>query len=149
MKTNRHIAMFLISAALFVGAASAHPEGHGENIPAIPKPKVPAKPALALPATSAETIAAIQRQLDALKTALNDNKLPAVQSNAVTLNELVKHISTQLPADHQANVKEIVEKQAKLTDELTKAAAAGAQKEVESLVTKISGNVRALKAVAH
>lgn len=149
MKTHRHLITLLVSATLFAGAASAHPGGHGEDIPAVPKPRIPAKPAPALPATSAETIAAIQRRLDALKTALKDGKLSAVRSNAVTLNELVRHIANLLPADHQANVKEIVERQSKLTEELARAAAAGAQKEVDSLVTKISGNIRALNAVAH
>jgi hypothetical protein len=151
MKTRLHITSILGLLALLAGPIAAHPDGHGEESHALPKPKAtaPAKPALTLPATATETIATIQRQLDALKAALEDGKLPAVRSNALTLNELVKHIVALVPADHQASVKEIAERHSKLTDELSKAASAGAQKEVESLVSKITGNLRALKPFVH
>jgi hypothetical protein len=149
MKTHLRLLPTLVLSVLLAGSAFAHPGGHGEDLPVLPKPKIPPRSALTLPATAADTLAAIQRQLDALKTALNEGNLPSVRSNAATLSLLVNHIVSQVPADHQANAKEIAERHAKLTEELSKAASAGAQKEVESLVTKISGNVRALKLIAH
>lgn len=126
--------------------AFAHPGGHGEETaPAAPS----AEMTLELPATMAETLTAIQGQLALLKTALADGKLSVVSANAVTLNQLVQHIATQVPADHQAKVKEIAERNTKLTGELTRAAAAGAAKSASEIVSKLSGNLRALQLFAH
>jgi hypothetical protein len=126
--------------------AFAHPGGHGEETtPAAPS----AEKTLELPATMAETLTAIQGQLALLKTAQKDGKFSAVAANAVTLNQLVQHIVAQVPVDHKSKVKEIADKNATITAELTRAAAAGAAKPVSELVSKLSGNLRALQLFAH
>lgn len=149
MKTNSLRLCLLAALATFAaGTAFAHAEGHDHEL--TPKPAAPsAETALALPATMADTLTAIQSQLALLKTALKDGKFAAVSANAVTLNLLVQHIVTQVPADHQANVKEIADKNATLTAELTRAAAAGAAKPASDLVSKLGGNLRALQLFAH
>jgi hypothetical protein len=144
MKTNSlRLSLLVALATVTTGTAFAHAEGHTH---------APAKPPVAteaLPATMADTLAAIQSQLALLKTAQKDGKFSAVSANAVTLNQLVQHISGQVPADHKAQVKEIADKQATITTELTRAAAAGAAKPVSDLVSKLSGNLRALQLFAH
>ena len=96
-----------------------------------------------------ETLAAIQRQYDLLKTVLEENRLTAVQANALTLDRLVQHIVSQVPADHQADLKEIAARHAKQTGDLVKASAAGAQKQAADLVSKLGSNIRALQLLAH
>jgi hypothetical protein len=144
MKTRLHLTSLFVTAALFAGSAFAHPEGHGEDLAPLPKPKIPARPALVLPSTESDTLAAIQRQADALKKAFDEGMLPSVRANAATLNELVQHLTRLVPAEQQTTVKEIAERQAKLTADLAKAAAAGAQKEVGSLISKIADNLSVL-----
>jgi hypothetical protein len=139
MKTRLHLTSLFVTAALFAGSAFAHPEGHGEDLAPLPKPKIPARPALVLPATESDTLAAIQRQADALKKAFDEGMLPSVRANAATLNELVQHLTRLVPAE------QIAERQAKLTADLAKAAAAGAQKEVGTLISKIAENLSVLK----
>lgn len=97
----------------------------------------------------ADTLTAIQSQLALLKAAQAKGKFSAVASHAVTLNQLVQHIVGQVPADHKAQVKEIADKNATLTAELTRAASAGATKPVSDLVLKLDGNLRALQLFAH
>jgi hypothetical protein len=75
--------------------------------------------------------------------------LSKVQTQALTVNELVQHIVNQVPADHQASVKKIADRHAELTEALTKASAAGAQKEAEANLVKLTGNLRALQLQAH
>jgi hypothetical protein len=146
MKTQSFHRYVIALLAGFSATAFAHPGGHGEEIaPAAPS----AEKTIALPATMAETLTAIQGQLALLKTAQKDGKFAAVSANAVTLNQLVQHIVGQVPADHKANVKDIAEKNATITAELTRAAAAGAAKPVSELVSKLSGNLRALQLFAH
>jgi len=144
MKTKSlRLSLLVALATLSTGTAFAHADGHAP---------APAKPPIAtetLPATMADTLTAIQSQLALLKAAQKDGKFTAVAANAVTLNQLVQHIVGQVPADHKANVKEIADKHATITAELTRAAAAGAAKPVADLVTKLSGNLRALQLFAH
>lgn len=80
---------------------------------------------------------------------MGEGKLTTVQSHALTINTLVQHLVTKVPADHQASVKEIAVRHAQITTDLVKASSAGARKETEANVTKISGNIRALKTQAH
>lgn len=141
--TSLRLSLLVALATLSTATAFAHAEGHAP---------APAKPPFAtetLPATMAETLTAIQSQHALLKTAQKDGKFSAVSSHAVTLNQLVQHIVGQVPADHKANVKEIADKQATITAELTRAAAAGAAKPVSDLVSKLGGNLRALQLFAH
>lgn len=141
--TSLRLCLLAVLATFATGTAFAHAEGHA---PAPTKPPVATE---ALPATMAETLTAIQSQLALLKTAQKDGKFTAVAANAVTLNQLVQHIVGQVPADHKANVKEIADKHATITAELTRAASAGAAKPVSDLVSKLSGNLRALQLFAH
>lgn len=129
-------------ATLITVTAFAHPEGHETRRP-------PAESSVALPASMGETLAAIQRQYDLLKTVLEENRLTAVQANALTLDRLVQHIVSQVPADHQADLKEIAARHAKQTGDLVKASAAGAQKQAADLVSKLGSNIRALQLLAH
>jgi hypothetical protein len=144
MKINSLRLCLLAALATFAtSTAFAHADGHSHP---------PAKPPVAteaLPAKMADTLTAIQSQLALLKTAQKEGKFAAVSANAVTLNQLVQHIVGQVPADHKANVKEIADKHATLTAELTRAAAAGAAKPVSDLVAKLGGNLRALQLFAH
>lgn len=144
MKTNPFKLCILAALTTFAtGTAFAHAEGHDH------RPAKPSVAAEALPATMADTLTAIQSQLALLKTALNDGKFSAISANAVTLNLLVQHIVSQVPADQKSNVKEIADKNATITAELTRAAAAGAAKATSELVSKLSGNLRALQLFAH
>lgn len=144
IQSSHRYVVFLL-AGLSV-TAFAHPGGHGEEIaPAAPSSET----TFDLPDKMADTLTAIQGQLTLLKTAQKDGKFSAVAANAVTLNQLVQHIVAQVPADHKAKVKEIADKNAMITAELTRAASAGAAKPVSDLVSKLSGNLRALQLFAH
>jgi len=147
MKTHT-IRLALLTAVLATLSAApvfGHADGHLPKLPAAG----PSVSSVTLPATLAETLAAIKNQHAALKTALEEGKFSAVSANAVTLNQLVQHIVGQVPADHKASVKEIADKHATATAELTRAAAAGATKPVSDLVSKLGGNIRALQIFAH
>jgi hypothetical protein len=150
MKSHQvRFALIAALASLTATMAFAQAAGH-DSAPAAQAPAVPpAIPAEKLPATAAETLAAIKRQHSLLKAAFKEGKLSEVQAQALTLNELVQHIVNQVPADHQASVKEIADRHSKLTEALTKASAAGAQKEVEANIFKLTGNLRALQLQAH
>ncbi|MFH1497738.1 MAG: hypothetical protein ABII82_07915 [Verrucomicrobiota bacterium] len=141
--TSLRLVLIAALATCATGTAFAHAEGHA---PAPAKPPIATE---ALPATMAETLTAIQSQLALLKTAQKEGKFSAVSANAVTLNQLVQHIVGQVPADHKDQVKEIADKHATITAELTRAAAAGAAKPVSDLVSKLGGNLRALQLFAH
>lgn len=144
MKTTALRLVILVAlATCATGTVLAHADGHSHA------PAKPPEATLALPASMADTLATIQSQFALLKTAQKEGKFSAVAANAVTLNQLVQHIVGQVPADHKAQVKEIADKHATLTAELTRAATAGAAKPVADLVSKLGGNLRALQLFAH
>lgn len=142
MNSLRLVALLTL-APLSSGTAFAHADGHSHA------PSRPPVTAQALPATMADTLAAISNQLALLKAAQAEGKFAAVAAHAVTLDQLLQHIVGQVPADHRARVKEISDKNAAFTAELTRAAAAGAAKPVTDLVSKLDGNLRALQLFAH
>lgn len=148
MKTHLlPLAAFGTLAILATTQTFAHPGGHLS--PAPPVSSLPAEPSVALPDTMTDTLAVIQRQLVLLQAALKESKYSAVSSNAVTLNQLVQHIVAQVPTGDQAAAKEVAGKHAKVTQELIRAAAAGATKSANSIASKLSSNLRVLQLFAH
>lgn len=150
MKTKTlNTSLLVLIIAFTSGSVLAHPGGHADEPMEHSQPAVPAEPAEKLPETVGEIFKAIDNQQASLKSALGEGKLTTVQSHALTINTLVQHLVTKVPADHQASVKEIAVRHAQITTDLVKASSAGARKETEANVTKISGNIRALKTQAH
>jgi|GEM_PF-1091385 len=125
----------------------AHRGGHDAMPPT--QPNAPSALTVQLPTKMVDTLAAIHGQFTQLKAALADGKFSAVSSNALTLNQLVQHIVTQVSADQQGDVKVIADRQAKLTAELSRAAAAGADKAVSAIIAQLSTNLRALQLLEH
>jgi len=135
---------FAVTAGLTFATAIAHPEEHH------PQPsKHSDVQSVPLPNNKAETLAAIQNQFSLLTTALADGNLSAVSPHAVTLNQLVRHIIEQVPADHQTEAKEVASQNSIITTELTRAAAAGASKPAATIASQLSNNLRALQRLAH
>ncbi len=135
--------------ALVSSPAFAHPGGHAPEPSELEKPAIPTAPAEKLPETVAEILKTIDAQQALMKTALDEGKLSVVQAQALTINKLVQHLVAKVPADHLSTVKELAGRHDQLTAALVKSSSAGAKKETESNVAKISANVRALKTQAH
>ena len=135
--------------ALAVIPTFAHPGGHAQEPSEERHPAKPSPSAEKLPETAAEILKTIDAQQALLTAALDDEKWNVVQAQALTVNRLVQHLVTRVPADHQTSVKEIAARHDQLTADIVKSSAAGARKQTEANTAKLSGNLRALKTQAH
>jgi len=146
---TRRLSVVAALIILGVSPAFAHPGGHALENSAHDKPVKPSVSAEKLPESVADILQTIDAQHVLLKTALAEGKLSVVQANALTINALVQHIVTKVPADHVAGVKELAARHAQLTADIVKSSSAGAKKETDANASKLSSNIRALKAQAH
>lgn len=150
MKTTAlKISVLAALLTLVSSPAFAHPGGHAHEPSEIEKPASPAAPTDKLPETVVEILKTIDAQQVLLETALDEGKLSVVQAQALTVNKLVQHLIFKVPADHQSSVKEIAARHEQLTAALVKSSSAGAKKETEANVSKLNGNLRALRTQAH
>jgi hypothetical protein len=149
MKTSSLKLSFIAALLTVAIPAFAHPDGHAPEAPEHDKPAKPNSTAEKLPETVAEILKTIDAQQALLRTALDEGKLSVVQANALTVNTLVQHLVTKVPADHVASVKELAARHAQITKDIVKSSSAGAKKETEANASKLSSNIRALKTEAH
>jgi hypothetical protein len=132
-------------------------EGHDEEKPQPPAPKVEEKPkqpadghghshATKIPATLEDIWKTIHKQQAQLVSIVAEKKLSAAHDPAFVIRDLVKALPGKVAADKKSAAEEGAKEIAKLATDIDKSGAAGAQKTTEANAKKMGEAIKALEA---
>lgn len=156
MKTALLAAMTLTAAIAFNPVPAFAHEGHDDEKPQPPAPKVeePKKPAdshghshaTKIPDSVEDIWKAIYAKHEKLVSTVAAKKLADAHDYAFAIRDLVKALPAKVPAESKAKAEEGAKEIAKLAADIDKSSAAGAQKTTEANVKKMGEVIAALQA---
>ena len=99
-----------------------------------------------IPSTVEEIWAAIHKQQEKLKTVVEKKDLGEAHDHAFAISDLVRALPEKIAAEHKTEAEASAKEIAKLSADIDKSGAAGAQKATEENVKKLVAAVKTLEA---